>query len=270
MKRSTFAFAAIIAPAAIGLTIAFSPAVSADGSQLAFGGPGYGMGPGAMSRGGMMGGQAGTWPGAYMVDADHDGTVTVDEVKKFIDSRHAMRGFEEYKVGEIKEADENSITAKILDAKGAEVRTLTFPRKINATAATNPAQRGQGYGMRGDRPGGGYAARGGRGGYNMPGRMGGGRKGNYGPRGDMSNPDFRAGMGYGKTSGLQADGEVTIDEIRGLLEQRLAMRQNPNLKVGEVTDKDEYTIAAQIVTKDGSLVQTMEFNKKTGRPVWNR
>lgn len=235
MKRSSFAFVAFAAPAAFGLVLAagsLSPAVSADaGTQFAFGGPGYGMGPGG-GRGGFMMGHRGAWPGAYLVDADRDGTVTVAEVKEFIESRHSARGFANFKVGEVTEADENTITAKIVDTNGNVIRTLTFPRKVDPSIANAP----------------------GRGAYS-PGMIA--------PNAD---PGFRMGVGYG----LQADGEITVDEIKGLLERRITMWNNPNLKVGAVTEKDENTITAEIVTKDGSLVQSMEFDRKTGRPTWNR
>ncbi len=290
MKRSILGIAAVSAPVALGLMVAVgasSPASSDD--QLAFG---YGMGPGGgqgmgpawadgnrtwgpgMGRGGRA---AGGWPGAYWVDADHDGAITVDEVKTFIEARHLQRGFEQFTIGEVVEKDENTITAQILDADGEKVRVLSFPRKVDTTMANAPAGPGYGYGMRGQGRGG-FHGRGGFGpgmqrgdcgapGYGMRGGPGG--RGGFGPgmmRGDAGGRDFGRGMGYG----LQADGVVTVDEVKGLLEQRLAMWRNPNLKVGEVKEKDEYTITAEIVTKDGSLVQSMEFDRKTGRLLGKR
>lgn len=200
----------------------------------------------------MMGGAANTWPGAVWADADKDGTLTVDEVKKFIETRHAAHDFAGFKVGDVVEKDAN-ISVQIVDANGNVVRTMQFPTKIDQSASAQPGY-GPGYGMRGGQGGRfmghGYGQKGsymGRGG-----RMGGGN-------GDTS---FKMGMGYG----LNADGEITVDEIKGILEARLTMWNNPNLKVGEIKEKDENTISAEIVTKDGSLVQHLEFDRKTGRP----
>ena len=100
----------------------------------------------------------------------------------------------------------------------------------------------------------------------MNGGYGPGMRSGYGPGMRGGYGGYGMGMGYG----LQADGEVTVDEVKGLLEQRLSMWRNPNLKVGEVVEKDETTITAEIVTKDGSLVQSMDFDRKTGRPMWKR
>ena len=310
MKRSILGIAAVSAPVAFGLMLAVgasSPASSAD--QLAFGygmGPGGGMGAGpmwadgdrswgpGMGRGGRGGRAGGGWPGAYWVDADHDGTITVDEVKTFIEARHLQRGFQQFTIGEVVEKDDNTITAQILDADGDKVRVLSFPRKVDTTAVNAPAGPGNGYGMRGGARGGfhhgrggygygmqrgdcgapGYGMRGGRGGHGMRSGYGPGMNGSYGPgmRGGYGSGmrggygGYGMGMGYG----LQADGVVTVDEVKGLLEQRLAAWRNPNLKVGEVKEKDETTITAEIVTKDGSLVQSMDFDRKTGRPMWKR
>ena len=43
------------------------------------------------------------------------------------------------------------------------------------------------------------------------------------------------------------------------------MIRNPNLKVGDVKEKDADTIVAEIVTKQGdSLVQRLDFNRHNG------
>jgi hypothetical protein len=49
-----------------------------------------------------------------------------------------------------------------------------------------------------------------------------------------------------------------------MLGHRLAWQGNENLKVGEVAEKDEDTITAEIVTQDDSLVQRLEVNRHTG------
>ncbi|MEO5338342.1 MAG: hypothetical protein H7841_15850 [Magnetospirillum sp. WYHS-4] len=59
--------------------------------------------------------------------------------------------------------------------------------------------------------------------------------------------------------------EITVDSVRGFFEGRLAMHNNPNVKLGTVAQKDDKTIVAEIVTKDGSLVRRIEIDKTTGR-----
>ena len=59
--------------------------------------------------------------------------------------------------------------------------------------------------------------------------------------------------------------ELTVDDVKAFFEQRIAWRGNPNVMLGGVTEKDENTIVAEIVTKDGSLVHRIEVDRKTGR-----
>ncbi len=57
---------------------------------------------------------------------------------------------------------------------------------------------------------------------------------------------------------------LSLDEVRRLLEHRVAWHQFSRLEVGEVTEKDADVIVAEIVTLDGSLVQRYEVNRDTG------
>ncbi len=104
---------------------------------------------------------------------------------------------------------------------------------------------GPGYGMRG-----GYGpGMMGYGGGNGPGGMMGGYGGGYGP-----------GMMY--SGRYQGDMKLSTDQVKNYLEQ---MVRNPNLKVGDVKEKDADTIVAEIVTKQGnSLVQRLDFNRHNG------
>ena len=116
---------------------------------------------------------------------------------------------------------------------------------------------GPGYGMMG----GGYGP-----GYMMgPGMMGYG--GGYGP-GAMMGPGYGYGPGMmgpgygGGYYGAQRDLNLTADQVKSYLEQ---MIRNPNLKVGDVKEKDADTIVADVVTKDkNALVQRLEFNRHSG------
>ncbi len=59
--------------------------------------------------------------------------------------------------------------------------------------------------------------------------------------------------------------EVTVDTVSAILERRLDMWGNQRLKLGEVSEQDPDTIVGEIVTKDGSLVERLVFDRKTGR-----
>ena len=48
------------------------------------------------------------------------------------------------------------------------------------------------------------------------------------------------------------------------MERMLAWQGNPNLKLGDVKEKDADTITADVVTKDNSLVQRFDFNRHDG------
>jgi hypothetical protein len=118
-----------------------------------------------------------------------------------------------------------------------------------------PGMMGGGYGpgyMMG--PGYGYGMMGGYHGYGPGYGMMGGYGRDYGP-GMM----YGYGPGY---HGSQGDMKLTTDQVKRYLEQ---MIRNPNLKVGDVKEKDADTIVADIVTKDkDALVQRLDFNRHNG------
>jgi hypothetical protein len=76
-------------------------------------------------------------------------------------------------------------------------------------------------------------------------------------------PGYGMGHGYGMHQALPRD--LTTDEVRHMLGHQLEWQGNPNLKLGKVEEKDEDTIVAEIVTKDGSLVDRLEVDRHTGR-----
>ena len=111
------------------------------------------------------------------------------------------------------------------------------------------------------------------GGYGAPCPMGGpgvgmgmgygqqmGRGMGYGPQ-----MGYGSQMGYGPWGVPMQPKELTVEDVKTFFEQRLAWRGNPNIKLGDVKEKDENTIVAEIVTQDGSLVQRVEIDRKTGR-----
>ena len=76
-----------------------------------------------------------------------------------------------------------------------------------------------------------------------------------------------AGMGPGMIYGWPADGrgqEISVEDARGWLERKLAWHGNPRLKLGEVREIDDGKLLAEIVTRDGSLVQKLAIDRRSG------
>ena len=111
----------------------------------------------------------------------------------------------------------------------------------------------------------------------MKGHMGPGMKGHMGPgmMGHMGGMMGHMGAGMmGPGAGGQGGcpyqqaaltEELTVESVTKFLERRLSHMGNDRLKVGEVKVKDDNTIIAEIVTVDDSLVQRIEFDRKTGQ-----
>jgi len=117
-----------------------------------------------------------------------------------------------------------------------------------------PGMMGQGYmmgpGMMGYGPGGTMMGRG---------MMRGGMMG-YGPGYGQGY-----GPGYGPMMGRPVQPlDLSVSDVKTNLERWLALRGNPNLKVGKVKEMDKNTISAEIVTKDNSLVRRYEIDRATG------
>ena len=70
------------------------------------------------------------------------------------------------------------------------------------------------------------------------------------------------GMGPGSMAALPQD--LSVENVRHMLEHQLTWQGNPNLKLGKVEERDEDTIVAEIVTQDGSLVQRLQVDRHTG------
>ncbi len=118
------------------------------------------------------------------------------------------------------------------------------------------------------------------GGYMGPGMMQGYGQGNMGPgmmqgygQGEMGPgmmQGYRHMMGRGSGPGAGPYGYVrpplnlSVADVQGFFANWIARSGNPNLKVGQVTEKDKQTIAVDVVTKDGSLVRQFEVDRATG------
>ncbi len=74
-------------------------------------------------------------------------------------------------------------------------------------------------------------------------------------------PGMMYGYGPGEY-GDQGDLKLSTDQVKSYFDR---MIRNPNLKVGDVKEKDADTIVAEVVTKEGnSLVQRIDVNRHTG------
>ena len=114
-------------------------------------------------------------------------------------------------------------------------------------------------------------------GYGGPAMMQGygpqGMKQGYGPQGmkqgQMMGRGMRGHRMQQSGSPANVDLQLTPELVKSHLEMKLKWRNNPNIKVGNVTEKDANTIIAEIVTKTDSLVRRFEIDKKTGwsKPV---
>ena len=58
--------------------------------------------------------------------------------------------------------------------------------------------------------------------------------------------------------------DLDVDDVRKIIEGRLAMLGSDRLKAGKIEVVDDETINAEIVTVDDSLVFTLKFDRKTG------
>jgi hypothetical protein len=74
----------------------------------------------------------------------------------------------------------------------------------------------------------------------------------------MWGPGYRHGSPYG-----QPTEAVDKEDARALVKEYIGSGRNPNLKVGDIEDKGP-VFEAEIITKDGSLVDKLTVNKDTG------
>ena len=103
-----------------------------------------------------------------------------------------------------------------------------------------------------------------------PGMMAGGYGYGMGPW--MMGPGYAGGNGFGMMpwmSGSYRPGQTTnnfsVDHAKNYFQRWLAFQGNPHLKLGTVTEKDEDTITADIVTADKEgLVQRFALNHHNG------
>lgn len=75
----------------------------------------------------------------------------------------------------------------------------------------------------------------------------------------------RSGRGCPRVDCPRANlsGPLTLEQAEKLLENYVLRSGNPNLKPGQTVDMGD-VFKSTVVTKDGSLVEEIEINKKTG------
>jgi hypothetical protein len=90
-----------------------------------------------------------------------------------------------------------------------------------------------------------------------------------GMMGPMMGPGARTMPGGAFHMGEPLASDLTIEQVKHVLGHRLAWLGLDRLKVGEVNERDQDVIIAEVVTEDGSLVQRLEVDRHTGwsRPV---
>jgi hypothetical protein len=125
---------------------------------------------------------------------------------------------------------------------------------------------GPGPGMMGSGMGQGYGP--------GPGMMGSGMGHGYGPGPGMMGSGMGPGMGQGLGPGMMGQGlhpfrvvptmELSTDDVRRFLARQISAHGLMHLQVGEVTQTDEDTITADVVTREGSLALRLEIDAYTG------
>jgi hypothetical protein len=100
-------------------------------------------------------------------------------------------------------------------------------------------------------------------GYGMGGHGMGGHHRHHGQHGHHHHGMMGQGM-MGPGMMADADRDLSVDDVRGMIERHLAWRGNKRLKLGDVKAKDDDTITADVVTVDDSLVQRFEIDRHSG------
>ena len=108
----------------------------------------------------------------------------------------------------------------------------------------------------------GYYGGQGYGGYGCPGMMGMMGPGMMGMGQGMMGQGM---MGPGMMMGQQANLNLSANDVKTYFERWVAMSGNPRVKVGPVTERNDNTITADIVTTDkDALVQRFAVDRNTG------
>lgn len=88
----------------------------------------------------------------------------------------------------------------------------------------------------------------------------------YGHGPGMMHRGYGPGPGYGYRPQPYGEGvqqSFSKDEAKTIVENYVGSSRNPNLKVGDIEEKDDHYVV-DIITKDGSLVDKFMVDKGTG------
>jgi hypothetical protein len=174
-----------------------------------------------------------------------DKKLTSDQVRDIVEGQIAMSGNANIKVGKVTAKEDGVVAVDIVTKTGALAATREISTKTGRAVGRDEL-RGILAGMRG-------------GGHMQGGRMGQGRMGRH----DMMRHAMeRRGGEKAETRDLA----LTVAQTKTLMEGRLIILGNKNLKVGAVKEKDADTIAVDIVAADNSLVAERLIDRHTGRP----
>lgn len=77
------------------------------------------------------------------------------------------------------------------------------------------------------------------------------------------NEDMGAPAGH-QHSGQQQGQPIAKAQAKQLLEDHIKLKENPNIKLGKITEGQDYFEAEVVTTKNGDLVDKIRVNKKTG------
>lgn len=192
----------------------------------------------------------------------------VKAVRESFDNMQALRESMDPKaMHEMSQEDRVEFMKNMQQSRSEDAATVTKAAENLYGVLTDEQKKAASYVLPGSMTGGGYGM--GMMGGGMMNRMmshmmgqgygGGMMGGGYGGMGMM-------GMGgsYGPCASEQGALDLTAENVKDILEGKIAMHGNQNLKVGKVAKKDDDTYTAEIVTKDGSLFQRLEIGRKTG------
>lgn len=212
------------------------------GGYLGSEGGTYGMGPGMMHQGWGMG------PSTQYYQREEP--LEKKEAKKLLENYVESLANPDLKLGKITEEDAY-FEGEILTKKDVVIDKIIIDKNTGwmRSAMAGQGARGYGYGR----------------GYGMgpgmmgPGMMGPGNQG-YGMGPGMMGPGYR-----GDSQPYQERKEpLKKKDVQELLENYVNSTRNPNLKVGDIEEKDAYFEAEILIKKNDALVDKVLVDKYSG------
>ena len=85
-----------------------------------------------------------------------------------------------------------------------------------------------------------------------------------GDKGGMKEKEDMGAHAGHQDAGHQQGQPIAKAQAKQLLEDYLKLKKNPNIKLGEITEGQDYFEAEVVTTKNGALVDKIRVNKNTG------